>query len=1368
MKSPLLLYITCLLTCLYTGCIHSQTTSLKAEKELSFYLLDVESGLSNNGVNSIAQDSLGFIWLATPEGLNRYDGTHFKVYRRNDSILSASVINNEIESVKLINNNRLLIYTGGGINIYDPKEEVFALIGQDGEIQNEDLNLEFNEDLALKFFTQGVRTTGRSSFLYNHNANNIRTISSNEILSIEQEGDSVIWVGTLNHGLSKINRKAKMAVRIPYTKNSKTPSSRINALYRDKSGNLWIGSRQGLQVITKHGDTLKLDKSVQEGKGLSGSSVLCFEEDDDGKMWVGTRNGGLNIFNTQAFLQQEKDLYVKWYLPKDDGSSVFNRTVLSLEKDWDGNMWIGTSTGLNFVNPKGEPIKLLRKNISRKQTIAHDRIGALAESADGNIWIGTDGDGLNLYNPLTESIKHYKHNPNNKNSISNDYIISLLEDSKGRVWVGTYQGGINLMDKHTGRCKHYLQGSVEQGSDVRVIFEDSKKRIWVGTNRGGLYKFDEKEKKFIYITVLGKNDVRGISEDKHGILWMATYGDGILQFNPENNKSVFYNVYNTSGFKWPIFYSILALPDGHVMAGTRHGGLVILNPVTKDIQNLTVNDGLSNNNVSSIVMGAEGKEVWLGTYKGISRYYIETKKLDNLNAYNNIQQSKFNIGSGIRSKRGTIYLGGDKGLNIFDPENLRLEREKTPIVFENLEVISEKIFANNSKRDGILDSSILYVNHIILNYEQTFLSIDYVALKYPFVKNIKYAYQIKGYHNHWINTDNAGKVNLTKIPQGDYTLLVKAELGTGKEVTKQLLLTIKPPFWKTPIAYLCYILLIMVSVWVALTYYSKHIKLINSLLFEKKQRQLEHDFNEERIRFFTSFSHELKTPLTLIIAPIEDLISEVTEKKFKHRLSLIHKNAKTLFQSINQLLEFRKSNLGLSKLNLDKHNLSDYLEKWVHNYIPLAKKRKVLLTYSGPVEDFSSWFDLEKLHIVVNNLLSNAFKYSHEKGKIHVSLTYDDSNFIIKVKDDGLGISKKAQEYIFDRYYQSNSNKNGVGIGLSLSKNYTELHEGAITINSKLNKGSEFIVSIPRDKAVLTQGVHDKANGNTVENKKTIVDNTDLIPWTPQEVSTLNKRVSSIKTKEHREVVLLIDDNQDILEYLEGLLEDKYDLIYASDGEEGVRKAQEYIPDLIVSDIMMPKMSGIELCSLLKQQIETTHIPIILLTAKGNTDSVKVGYEEGADDYIVKPFNSEILQSRIKNLLNNRKKLQKYFLKEETRLPDSFKEKPKLLDKEKHFLNKLEEIVIAHLGKEKMDVNSISQDMGMSRTSLFRKVKAITGLNINQFINRSKMNKAYTLIKEGELTISQVSFEVGFNDVKYFRKLFKEQFGQVPSGINKN
>ncbi|WNH11085.1 two-component regulator propeller domain-containing protein [Thalassobellus suaedae] len=1368
------IFLFCLLNTCIVYCQDSQLPSKSIEDILTFHLLDVESGLSNNYVNSVEQDSLGFIWVATIEGINRYDGTSFTKFKKEYQNQESSLINNHVEQITADDHGNLLLATDEGLNIYDTKHETFKVLKHNGKaIENAISSFVIgpNNELVVGASRHhwGIQFIDKDGNLqtFSHQPNNASSISSNNVSSLTVQGDSILWIGTTDRGLNRFNFNTKTITRIPYGENSALPSLKINSLYTDSKDNLWIGSVDGLQVLTTKGDTLGLKASSFSDKGLSGNSILSFEEDNQGQMWIGTLNGGLNILDISSFLSKKDRISIKWFLPKTDGSSVFNRTVSSIKMDKEGNMWLGTSTGLNFVNPKGEPIKLFHKNIETPNALSHDRIGAFTEKKDGKIWIGTDGGGLNLFDPTTGEFWYYQHDPNDKHSLSNDYVLSLLEDKESRVWIGTYRGGLNKMDIETGHCKHYLQGNTEDGSDIRKIFEDNTGQIWVGTNRGGLFKYIEEKDQFDYIESLGKIDIRDIRNGDNGSLWLATYGDGIIKYKPNNDNATFYKIANTRGMTSDVIYCLLPIKNGDILAGTRYGGLIRLNPKTHTCLSFTENDGLSNNSVNSIVMENE-IDIWLGTFEGISHYNIITNKIDNLNTFNNIQRSEFNIGAALKSKNRYLYFGGNKGFNMFNPKNLHKDRTQTyPIVFENMQILNKKVPVTPNHKKAILENSISYQDHITLNHDQTMFSVDFVVLKFPVAKNINYSYLLEGYHNHWIDTKSNGSANLSNVPPGNYTLKVKAKLGSGQEVYNQLLVSITPPFWRTVPAYILYLLLIAATIFVGMKYYSNHIKLKNSLLFEKKQRQLEHDFNEERIRFFTSFSHELRTPLTLILGPVNDMIPELRNKKHADSMRLIKKNATYLFQSINKLLEFRKSEVGLSDLFIGKHNLSSVLKQLIDNYLLMAKKKGIKLSLTLPKKDLIAWFDIEKVQIIVNNLLSNAFKYSKDKGEIKVSLIKDEAFFKIIVNDNGSGIHPKDLDHIFEWYYQSKSlpRKKGSGIGLALSKNFAELHKGKLAVESELNKGSVFTFSIPRDESLFSMTPIDNVNREPSEE----VDISPLNAWGPTAIKVSEEKIkTTINPHEDRLVILVIDDNPDILKYLEGLLDNHYDILYAENGQEGIDKAIQYVPDLIISDIMMPKKSGIDLCEILKKEMTTTHIPIILLSAKNNIESIKTGYITGADDYIVKPFNSQLLQVRIKNLINSRMLLRKYFLEQAEPLETFSKEQSNLLDKEKEFLRKLDGIILIHMREEKTSVNDIVIGIGMSRTSLFRKIKAITGKNINEYINMVKIKKAANLIKNENLSISQAAFEVGFNSPKYFRQLFKKQFGVVPSDYKKS
>lgn len=1326
------------------------------QSQLTFYLLDVESGLSHNYVNNIEQDSLGFIWIATLEGLNRYDGQNFTIYRKNNLVPANGPADNYVQHIGLNSKNQLMLSTSGGFNIYDPKTDLFEFKGQNFDLLKNNVSTSLNGpegSTIIGVFRKGIQIIDQEKVLHTFTnfPNDPNTISSNQVNSLCFQGDSILWVGTFDNGLNKINYKDKTVQRIPA---NSSISKSINCLYADSTGNLWIGGNDGIQIITTHGDTLKINSAYTPDEGLSDSNVLCFENDPMGNIWAGTRNGGLNIIAPVSLIEDKK-LKIKWYLPGNDGSSVFNRTVSTLKLAKDGNMWIGTSTGVNFVNPKGDPIQLIQRNLSKKETISHERIGSLAESKNGYIWIGTDGGGLDHYNPSSGKVTHYTHQLNDPKSISNDYIISLLEDSRGRLWAGSYQGGLNLLDYQSGTFQHYLQGKQEDGNDVRVIFEDSKKQIWVGTNRGGLYRYHEPSNDFDYVKQLGKIDIRAIDEDKNGNLWLATFDSGIIRYNYLTGETEFFNESTVFGFPTEIIFSLLVLDNGEILGGTRYEGLVKLDPKNKTVAVFTQENGLSNNTINSISADKDGK-IWLGTFNGISYYDPKSNQVGNLNSYNNIQQSEFNIGAILSCKSGKIYLGGNKGINVFDPKTLQTETTDLPLVFTELRLMNKKVAVHDQENELGINKSVSFLEKLQFRYDQSLISLDFVALKYPIGKDVSYAYKLEPYHRNWIETNHVGTANLSNIPPGNYILKVRAQNSNQEHSENQIAILITPPFWKTWPAYLLYIILVISLLYAGMRYYSERLKLKNSLVFEKKQRQLEQELNEERVRFFTGISHELKTPLTLILAPVEDLILEIKNQKQLKGLTLIQKNAKYLFEMINKLLEFRKTELDLNQLNLENHSIVKSINQWTEQYLPLAKHRKIKIVRESPKKDIIAAVDIEKLHIIFNNLLSNALKYCSPRDQVTICIEEEKEHFMIMVKDNGPGIEISDQEKVFNWYYQAgkNTNQSGTGIGLALTKRLVEDHQGSLKLHSAKGEGCEFIITMPKQKI---------AEENIIKKDS---QTTDTIIWSPElEKQEVSEQVSNLDLKEEKEVILLIDDNPQILSYLSNLLGHSYDLIFAKDGKEGLDKAIQFVPDLVLSDVMMPHKDGIDLCSNLKKNQATTHIPVILLSAKDNADSITSGFGMGADDYITKPFNSQILKSRIKNLLEARIRLRDYYLGK-IEIDQSFKgNQESAISQEKAFLKDLEKHILNEIGNQNTDVDSISQLMGMSRTSLFRKLKALTGQNINQYIRTVKIKRAAYLIQEENLGIAQAAYEVGFSSPKYFRKLFKEQYGYLPSEI---
>lgn len=1341
-------------------------------KNLKFEHFNIESGLSNNDITDIVQDSLGYIWISTVDGLNRYNGNRFTTYNRENDPEN-SLAHNFVHQLQIDSSGNVLIVNEGGLNIYNPKTETFSLKNKEQGLSGNNLSsMAFGKqgELLLGIYGIGLQfydpNNPNKQQLLSYDPEVLSSVSSNNFSSIVVSNQNTIWAATFDAGLNKIDYNSKKVVRVQLGSKGDNGSSNINCLFLDRDDNLWVGTKNGIYIITEKGEQIHINTGEQSAAKLSDNEVLAFEQDNWGNMWIGIRNGGLNILNLDAYRKGDYEKAMKWFLPNDTGSSVYNRTVNTIYKDQKGNMWLGTSLGVNFVNPYGNPIELvLRDPNADSYSISHNRIRPLAKSHNGSIWIGTDGGGLDLYNPSTGKYKHFKHRQQNPSSLSNNYILSVLEDRQERVWIGTYRGGLNLLDPALGTTKKYLQGSVSDGSDVRVIFQSSTDDLWVGTNRGGLFKYDEKKDTFDYIAALGKMDIRAIVEDEDKNLWLATYGNGLVHFDIRTLRYTSYNNGDTPGFTSNIIYSLEMASDGSLLVGTAYGGLLHFFPDTSEVLNFTEKDGLSNSTINSMTFRND-HELWIGTYKGISYYNLKTKEIKNLNSYGDISHSDFNSGSALTLDDKSLYFGGNSGLFIIHPEKILDTTLKYPLVFENLKIFNKKAAITPNDPNSGIKASLPYLNHINVDHDQTLITIDYSTLKYPNARNIAYSYKLEGFQEHWVNVNNNHSINLSKLPPGSYNLVVRGVINPGEVTSNELAITVNPPFWKTLPAYLIYGILFITIIWGAFKYYSDRLVLKNSLVFEKKQRQLEQDLNLERIRFFTGFSHELKTPLSLIMAPVEELLEQNQNKQAREHLLTIKRNAQSLYQNIKKLLEFRKSEVGVHQLAIHKINLSNHLSTLIENYQPIARSRGIEIKCKNLDKPLDLWCDIEKIDIIIHNLLSNAFKHTMRGGSISLEIEQTDKNISIVVSDTGKGIPEADLPHIFNWHYQSRKgdvNKNGAGIGLALSKSFAELHHGNIIVSSRENQGSRFVLQLP--KGVFLEQTAATNHALTIKESQ-LEFKTDPISWDPIETRQEGNSLDAIiKREKDRELLLLIDDNKDILQFLASLLGGSYDLIFAENGADGIDKANKYVPDLIISDVMMPIKSGIDLCAELKSTNTTSHIPIILLTARGNSEGINEGYEKGADSYITKPFNPGLLKTRIKNLINNRIQLRSYFSSELENSTQS--DQSSVLEIEKAFLTKLEHVILTlYMDGNENTIAEVCSKMGMSRTSLYRKVKALTGNNINEFVRKVRLKKAVSLIKNKGYTISEASFEVGFKTPKYFRKIFKDTYGKLPSEIN--
>lgn len=1329
----------------------------KLPPKLKFNSITAEDGLPNNVVNNIIQDSLGFIWIGTNDGLCRFDGKNFKIFRESLENKN-SISNNFIQSLFVDSKGDLWIMTDQGLNKMNIKTEKFDVFSTyNSELSHNSITSMIerkNGEYFIGTYGGGIDVLKNGKFIYNFSPNGDNSISSNLISSLQLQKDSVLWVGNWQNGINKIELNSKTIQKFEFGKDKITSSGNINTLYLDSEDYLWIGTNLGLSVYdTKNDNFFKINTS--NCKTFSDNDILSIFEDDKGDIWLGTRNSGIIKGRRSEIIKNKNKTSFINYFPNNSKESVNYRSISSFYQDDQGNIWIATHlSGVNIVNPNGEKIRFYNQFSNKNQGVSSKSVWGICEDKNNNIWVGSDGGGLFKFNPYSNNIENFTHDPLNINSISDNAILSSCVDSKGNLWIGTYAGGLNKLAPNSTKFKHYKKGPLSNNlnsNDIRVIFEDSKQRIWIGTNGEGLHLYKPETDDFEFIIEVGWLDIRSLTEDFDGNLWIGTFGNGILSYNYEQNKIEDYPEYNALNAH--IVFSLNCTTKEDLWIGTRFKGLIHFNIKTKALKQYTQNNGLSNNTVHSIV-AESSNQLWVSTNNGLNLFDVETETFDSYKTASGVQTGSFNNNSGFLSENGYIAFGGINGLNIFYPEDIKKNNTTLNLIFTDLKLFNKTVEVSSNTLETPLKQSISKTKKITLEHNQDVLTIEYAVLNYPSAKGINYEYILENYDKHWSKVGSLTSATYRDLSPGEYIFKVKVadEAGNWSSKTTDLKITITSPFWLTLPAILIYIVLISLIILVIMRYYTDQIKLRNSLFYTQKLRQQETALNKERFRFFTNFSHELRTPLTLILGPVSDILRDDKKDKNKEKLTLIKRNAQILLELINKMLEFRKSETEHNHLEIGRYNFSEFLKEISGNFKFYAEQKEINFEINLKNECYA-WFDYKKIQLVIFNLLSNAFKYTNKQGSITISIEEQEETLLLHITDTGVGIKQEALNAVFNLYYHKDHSDiiEGTGIGLALCKKLMDLHKGEIIAESEIGKGSCFTIELftNKDHFLKMENIEFVENNNFKIKKPFIND------------PSLNyKKNNELPIEEDDKVVLIVDDNPDVVNYVSGILSKYYKVITADNGKTGVQKAMQFIPNLIVSDVMMPEKSGIDLCIELKNYNQTSHIPIILLTAKlGEQDKLE-GMKIGADDYITKPFDSEYLLTRIENLFKNRKKLINYYFN----LIDgktSTNEKTKSVDEK--FLEKLENLVIEKYNGNDTSIPEISQELGFSQSSLYRKVKAVTGLSINHFVKRVRLNKAAKLISEEGLNVSEAAYESGFNDVKHFRASFKDQFGVTPS-----
>jgi len=1355
------------------------------DNKYQFSHLDISDGLSHNQVNCIYKDFKGFMWFGTMSGLNRYDGYAFKVFKH-DASDKTSLNDDYIENMMEGPGEDMWVQTRNGYCIYDPETEQF---NSDVTSALRALNMPDYSLNYIKKDKQGnywfiyansgayyYNSTSRQTVHYNHSAGSHPALYSNNIVDLEQDTKGNYWfvyndgvVEELDGKLNKVNYQTAILSKACNGK------KRTYSITIDSDNDLWFyahGIDMGLYYFNPATNALRYIDKATAGARLNTNIINNIVQADDRLIWIATDHGGINVLD-------KKDFKVIYLLNREDDTKSLRQNSVLLYKDNSGIMWAGTfKEGISYYHKNIIRFPLYRHFASDPNSLSFEDVDKFAEDKSGNLWIGTNGGGLIYFNRKTGKYTQYKYDPNNSNSLSNDIIVSLCIDHEQKLWIGTYFGGLDSFDGKTFTHYRHDDNVATSVADDRIwsIIEDKSNRLWVGTFAGGLDIFDRS--KGIFYHPFNQTQVRSpyvssIYEDKDGNIWVGGYAGVDVIMKGNHIVHYTHNANDPNSLVADNVNSITQDSRGLMWIATRDG-LSILNPKTKHFTSLLKENGLPDNSILNILED-NGGVMWLSTSGGLCRialtavgngYSYQFKNFDEIDG---LQAREFNVNAALKTSKGELIFGGGHGFNIFDPLSIQPNNNKPQLIFTGFQLFNKDVTANEAvKGHVILSKAISATRSITLNHSENVFTIEFAALNFFNPNKVRYQYMLEGFDKGWLTADNTSrKATYTNLDGGDYTFKVRASNSDGIWNTDAITLKIKvlPPFWKSPLAYVIYVLLIA---GVLLLIRQRGIQKIRrqfaaeqekkeiQLIIDQERQEIErmHEIDNLKTKFLTNVSHEFRTPLSLIMAPVDKMLTHAADADQKQQLNMIRKNARRLLNLVNQLLDFRKMEVHELKLHIRAGDIVKFIKEISLSFTDIADEKGIGFVFDTDVESLKTSFDHDKIERILFNLLSNAFKFTPAGGHVSVLVNliaersaHQFEFMEIKVIDTGIGIPKDKQERIFDRFFQNNLPgsmlNQGSGIGLAITKEFVNMHQGEIFVESEPEHGSCFIIQLPMPVGEIV----------TID---TVVDDEQAEVVVVLNVADNIKNPSKTTKKQ---TVLLVEDNDDFRFYLKDNLKETFYIIEAANGKEGWQKALSLHPDIMVSDISMPEMNGKDLCRKIKNDSRTSHIPIILLTALIGEEEELKSLEIGANDYMTKPFNFEILVSKIKNLL----RMQATFKKTYTRQLDVQLNEPAIASVDEKFVKEIIKYIGDNLLNPSLSVNELSKYMGMNRNTLYKKLLTITGKSPVEYIRSLRLRKAAHLLEHSQMNIAEVSYEVGFNTPQYFAKSFKEEYNMLPS-----
>ena len=1341
---------------------------------MTFERVTTGQGLTSNRINGIVQDKTGFLWVTTNNGLNRFDGVENRQYTKQVGD-SSSLSTNTILTQYCDSKNRLWFLTVNYLHRYNQK------------LDNFDRFLLSDKKESTRYGNKGVIVEDKSGniwigtptnglFCFNTLTNQCEKVTQKitSVSSLHFDLEGTLWIGGDFGQLINYNPKSKLFRQF------KVPDEIRRTIAEDFIWNIWQDSLGIFNLMLSSG-LFQFDPKNEKFSELSewnkkvnyNNNTLRSIFVEKNELWIGTQGGGLYILDLASNkVAQYQSIY-------NNPGSLCNNSITSIVKDRSGVYWIGTNDGINKYDPTMQLFAHYQKDPENPNSLNYNFVSSFCESPDGNIWIGTFGQGISVYNRAHESFQAITASPGNKSSLVHNTIRALEPDKSGNIWIGTTNGlsCYNLKRKEfTNYHPSKGKGSIPSDNILSLLVTKDN-RLFVGSNGEGFssckigqlategFQPVHPELEFI-----NKAKVRKMIALENGSVVCGSLGNGIIILTDDRTENILPSQFSKS-VDSDYINALCEDKDKNIWIGT-WDGLFLMDSNHKIIKQFSTQNGMPSNETSGILDDSMG-DIWVAGMNGLSHLskIADTDyKITNYSSNNGLQGSYFTTYSTLKSSDGELYFGGFNGFNRFYPERIVPNQKVPGVIFTDLQVFNQSVPINKKVYGRILlTENISDTKLVTLDNQHKVIGFRFAALTTSQIEKVKFACLMKGVDPDWVYLDyNQRFKSYNNLPAGEYTFTVKACNADGiwdNEGTS-IAINVLPPYWKTWWAYLLYGLLISGLLFLVREYSLSRAKLENEALVERVHREKDSEINNLKIKFFINISHEIRTPLSLILAPLEKMLRmEGFNQEIKNHLGIMYGNTQRLLTLINQLLDFRKIETGNVHLNVAPYDVVEFVNEIGKAFAGHAAHQNILLSIESNVKKLVIWLDPDSFEKIMFNLVGNAFKFTPANGEILILINDlpDTHQCEIIVRDNGIGVPEDKLEKLFDRFYQVENKdfqKNdtiGSGIGLSIVKNLVELHKGEIGVTSELNNFTEF-------RMIFKTGKKHLENNYNI----TISDSPVAYSLRHQPVVQMIEDVEALKDSDlpSRELVkkelkiLIVEDNPEIRYYLKQSLHPNYETIEAANGRIGHELAIQHIPDLIITDVMMPEMNGIELCKIMKNEVLTQHIPIIILSAKSTIEDTLEGLETGADDYVPKPFNDQILLAKIKTLLTNRQKLiEKYRQSQFVEIPS---EETTALSFDDPFVNRVVGFIKENLADEELTNEKIESHFNTNKMQLYRKLKAVTGWSVNSLIREIRIKEAKQLLIHSELNISEISYQLGFSDPLYFSKYFKKEVGVAP------